>query len=131
MENYSKQREEILEIIKNSCNHPTAEDIYFLVKPKDPAISRSTVYRNLKRLFNNGVINQIAVSDGPDRYDYIENRGKHGHVVCVKCGKICDFAYGSDMELVKKSIFKQTGIEILDNGIAIKGICNSCKASEN
>lgn len=130
MENYSKQREEIIEVIKNLYNHPTAEEIYFLAKQKDSAISRSTVYRNLSFLFKKGIITQIAVSNGPDRYDYIQDCKKHGHVICVKCGKLCDFDYNLSMENLKQNIFKQTGMEILDNSIAIKGICNSCKAQE-
>ena len=64
MENYSKQREEIIEIIKGLYNHPTAEEIYFLTKQKDPAVSRSTVYRNLKVLVEKEMITQIAVSNG-------------------------------------------------------------------
>ncbi len=131
MENYSKQREEIIEIIKELYNHPTAEEIYYLVKQKDPAISRSTVYRNLKFLSDKGVVTQIAVSNAPDRYDYINQRKRHGHVICIKCGKLHDFDYDLNIENVKKNIFKQTGIEILEDGIAIKGICNFCKKLKN
>ena len=119
MENYSKQREEIIDIMKELYNHPTAEEIYFLVKQKDPAISRSTVYRNLKFLSDKGVVTQISVSNGPDRYDYIEERKKHGHVICTKCGRLYDFNYDLDIEKVKQNIFSQTGVEILNDGIAM------------
>lgn len=127
MKNYSKQREEIIEMIKNLYNHPTAEEIYFLTKQKDSAVSRSTVYRNLNVLVEQGMVTQIAVSNGPDRYDYRKNREEHGHVVCTKCGKICDFQYNFDTTELKNRIEKQTGIEISEDGIVIKGICNSCK----
>ena len=43
MNNYSKQREEILEVIKENKMHPTAEKIYQLVIRKNPKISKSTV----------------------------------------------------------------------------------------
>lgn len=127
MGNYSKQREEIIEIIKELYNHPTAEEIYFLTKQKDPAVSRSTVYRNLNVLVQAGVVTQIAVSNGPDRYDYRENREKHGHVICTKCGKLYDFYYDFDIAEMKNKIAKQTGVEISDDGMVIKGVCNSCK----
>jgi len=125
MGNYSKQREEIIGVIKELRNHPTAEEIYFLTKQDDPAVSRSTVYRNLGRLVKKGIVSQIAVSNGPDRYDYIKERKQHGHVVCVKCGEMSDFDY--DFEEVKKNIFSQTNIEICEDGMVVKGICNSCK----
>lgn len=131
MKNYSKQREEIIEIIKELYTHPTAEEIYFLTKQKDPAVSRSTVYRNLGVLVKKGIVTQIAVSNGPDRYDYIEGRQKHGHVICKECGKMHDFLYDFDIEKLKKSILSQTGVEIFDDGIVVKGICNSCKEARN
>lgn len=125
MKNYSRQREEVIKFIKSSYSHPTAEDVYVAVKTKDPAVSRSTVYRNLGLLVESAIINKITMSIGPDRYDYV--REPHNHVICSKCGCITDFCYGFEYEEMKKSILEQTGIEISDGGITIEGICNSCK----
>lgn len=125
MKNYSRQREEIIKVIKESYNHPTAEDIYMTVKAKDPAVSRSTVYRNLGLLVENNIINKISMQVGPDRFDYI--REPHNHAICTKCGKIFDFEYNFEYEKIKESVLGQTGIEISTWGIAIEGICNSCK----
>ena len=127
MKNYSKQREEIIGIIKELYNHPTAEEIYFLTKQKDSSVSRSTVYRNLNVLVQEGIVTQIAVSNGPDRYDYIQNREKHGHAICDKCAKVYDFLYVFNLKEMKNSITKQTGVDVWDDGIVIKGICDSCK----
>lgn len=131
MKNYSKQREEIIEVIKKLYNHPTAEEIYFLTKQKDPAVSRSTVYRNLNGLVQERMVTQIAVSNGPDRYDYIHNREKHGHAICKKCGQIYDFLYDFNFEKVTRSIEKQTGLDMADSEIMVRGICQSCKKSGN
>ncbi len=125
MKNYSRQREEIIKVIKNSYDHPTAEDIYMTVKAKDPAVSRSTVYRNLNLLVENKLINKIPMQIGADRFDYI--RKPHNHAICIKCGKIFDFEYNFEYEEIKKIVREQTGIEISDKGIALDGICNSCK----
>ena len=91
MKNYSRQREEILREIEKLYSHPTAEDIYMIVKGKDPAISRSTVYRNLNLLVEDEKINKISMQAGPDRYDFI--REPHSHIICTKCGKVFDFNY--------------------------------------
>ena len=125
MKNYSRQREEIIKVIKDSYNHPTAEEIYMIVKAKDPAVSRSTVYRNLGLLVQNNLIKQISMKVGPDRYDYI--REPHNHAMCTKCGKIFDFEYSFEYEELGKIIKEQTGIEISKDGIALEGICDSCK----
>ena len=125
MKNYSRQREEILKEIEKLYTHPTAEDIYMIVKAKDPAISRSTVYRNLGLLVDDGKIIKISMQAGPDRYDY--RRKAHNHIICTKCGKIMDFDYNFELDNLKKKLEEQTGIEISGDGIAIEGICSSCK----
>ena len=125
MKNYSRQREEIIKVVKDSYNHPTAEEIYMIVKAKDPAVSRSTVYRNLGLLVDQNMIKQISMKVGPDRYDYI--RVPHNHAMCTKCGKIFDFEYSFEYEKLEKIIKEQTGIEISKDGVAFEGICDSCK----
>ncbi len=129
MKNYSRQREEIIKTVQESYDHPTAEEIYLSVKTKDPDVSRSTVYRNLGVLVENNLINKISMLVGPDRYDAV--REKHNHAICTKCGKVFDFKYDFEYEKLKKMILKQTGVEISEKGIALEGICNSCKKLKN
>ena len=82
-------------------------------------------------LVQEGMVNQIAVSSSPDRYDYIHNREKHGHVICKKCGQMYDFFYDFDFEKAKASIAKQTGFDICEEEIMVKGICNLCKKAQD
>ena len=89
MKNYSRQREDLLSILKNSKSHPTAEELYNSIKEKIPSVSRGTVYRNLKDLVDEGYIIKISMADGADRYDYIHK--KHNHIICKYCGMVKDF----------------------------------------
>lgn len=125
MKNYSRQREEIIKVVEELYTHPTAEEIYMIVKAKDPAVSRSTVYRNLGMLVESNVINKISMVVGPDRYDAVKEI--HNHAICTKCGKVFDFEYSFEYEQIRKAIRKQTGVEISNKGVALEGICNSCK----
>lgn len=128
MKNYSKQREEIINVIKKLYNHPTAEDIYIIVKGKDPSVSRSTVYRNLGLLAEHAIVNKITMADGPDRYDYI--REEHNHVICTKCKMVFDFNYSFEYEKIKNQVQNQVGVEIDNKGIILQGICNYCKEAQ-
>ena len=74
MKNYSRQREDLLSILKNSKSHPTAEELYNSIKEKIPSVSRGTVYRNLKDLVDEGYIIKISMAGGADRYDYIHKK---------------------------------------------------------
>jgi Fur family peroxide stress response transcriptional regulator len=125
MEKYSKQREEIINILKESYSHPTAEEVYLLAKEKNPSISRGTVYRNLNFLVEKGEIIKIDMHNGSDRFDYIKD--EHSHVICADCGRVIDYHHDFDMDNISKDIKSQTGLEFFSCNIAIKGICDNCK----
>ncbi|MNT13235.1 Peroxide operon regulator [compost metagenome] len=125
--NYSKQREEILQVLRNSYNHPTAEEIYFEVKKINSTSSRGTVYRNLGLLVENEIIIKIPIKNGPDRYDYMKT--EHNHVICDLCEKVFDFEYQFDFEKMNLEIKNQTGVTISKNCVIIHGICEQCKNS--
>lgn len=126
MNNYSRQREIILETLKNTKIHPTAEQIYKLVIKSHPTISRSTVYRNISILVENSKIRKITTSMGPDRFDYIfEN---HHHVICKRCGEIFDFSYDFEKENFKNTLENQIGVTSDVDSITLYGICERCKS---
>ena len=126
MNNYSKQREAILNVLKENLIHPTAEEIYNLVIEKEPQISKSTVYRNINILVESGKIERLKMVIGPDRYDYLYE--KHSHIICEKCGQVFDFYYNFDDEKISKEVLKQVGKNIDINSIRIYGICENCKS---
>ena len=126
MNNYSKQREAILTVIKDNLIHPTAEEIYDLVTNIDNNISRSTVYRNINILVNLGKIKKIKSTIGPDRYDYLYD--EHSHVICEKCGKVFDFYYDFDKNQISEEIEKQLNKNVSIDNITIYGICEGCKS---
>ena len=126
MNNYSKQREAILDVMKENLTHPTAEEIYNLVVKKEPQISKSTVYRNINILVELGAIRQLNMTVGPDRYDYLYK--EHPHAICVKCGNIFDFYDVFNKDEISKELLKQIGNDMDINSITIYGICEDCKS---
>lgn len=126
MNNYSKQREAILDVMKENRTHPTAEEIYKLVLEKEPQISKSTVYRNINILVDLGKIRKLNMTVGPDRYDYLYK--EHSHAICEKCGKIFDFYYDIDKDKISNGLLKQIEKNIDINSIIIYGICEDCKS---
>ena len=125
MKNYSKQREEILNAIKELSNHPTAEEVYFKIKEYNSTASKGTVYRNLKDLVSEKIITKISKPEGPDRYDFIIV--PHHHLICSKCGRIFDFKYDFNIKDIKKDIKSQVGDNIDIKGFSILVICSECK----
>lgn len=125
MNNYSRQREVVLQTIQNTQTHPTAEEIYNMVIKKE-IMSKSTVYRNINILVQNQQIKKITMPVGPDRYDYLHQN--HNHAICEVCGKVFDFDYEFDKEKISKEVLKQTGLTSNIDCITINGICKDCKS---
>lgn len=120
---YSKQKDEILKVVLSACNHPDAKEIYNLVKKKIPNISLGTVYRNLNNLVMEGKIRRLLMEDGNDRFD--KTLTNHNHVICVKCGKICDTVLLLNSKEIKM-VENETGFKITSCNFNINGICKDC-----
>lgn len=120
---YSKQREIIHKVVMESCDHPDAKEIYSLVKKKISNISLGTVYRNLNILVLEGRIRRLSSLDGNDRFD--KTLQDHNHVICLKCGKVCDVNLLPDESKIKK-VENETGFKITTCNFNINGICEEC-----
>lgn len=126
MKHYSKQREAILGILKDSYHHPTAEEVYQQTVDMQLGMSKSTVYRNLNLLTEEGVVLKLSTVAGADRYDYIEKQ--HHHAICHLCGKVYDFHCDVMTNQVLEAIKKQTNMETIGKSIIVQGICEECQS---
>lgn len=122
---YSRQRELIEATVKERNTHPTADDVYDILKPNNPNLSLGTVYRNLNQLAEHGLINKLYVPNDKDRFDGFIN--EHSHMICSNCNTI----YDMDLDLLKQlksSVYNKTGFELSTSKIVVNGICANCKA---
>lgn len=129
MKRYSKQREIMLNVLKDRKDHPTAQMLYEDVKKQLPQIGIATVYRNIADLVEEGIITKIRTKDGgPDRFDV--NIEPHYHFECLECKKVYDIYLDSEIynELSDniKTIIRKIGAEVTDTDIMIRGICKKC-----
>ena len=122
---YSKQRELILNTLRENPIHPTADEIYNMVREKEPKISLGTVYRNLNQLAENGIILKLPVQSGSDRYD--GRIDTHVHIVCKHCGKVMDLNPELAASLCQ-NIEETTGFAINSERIVLEGVCKDCQA---
>ena len=84
---FSYQRDIIYNSIRSVNTHPSAEDVYLMVKPHIPKISMGTIYRNLAQLIDHGMIFELSI-DGVSHYD--GNINIHQHFLCNNCQTIFD-----------------------------------------
>jgi Fe2+ or Zn2+ uptake regulation protein len=88
MRHHSRQREQLLDLLRVSEDHPTAALLARRFGSLHGPVSLSTLYRNLDILVAGGSIRRIRVDDGPDRFD--ANLRPHYHVTCTRCDRLWD-----------------------------------------
>ena len=119
----ARYSEEMLDIITQSYEHYTAEQIYSVMKNRGDKIVLATVYNNLNKLTDSGAIRRITVKGSPDHYDKIR---RHDHLVCSKCGKLADF-YLDD---ITRELKKATGVDIDGYDLKMFYVCGECKTKQ-
>ncbi|MDL2237131.1 transcriptional repressor [Christensenellaceae bacterium OttesenSCG-928-K19] len=120
---YSKQREMILKTLQGVATHPTADELYYMLKPDNPGISLATVYRNLNQLVQNGMVQRVAMPGSADRFD--GTAGEHLHLVCEGCGAVVDLP-GECMPEPDEWVLRQTGCKITRQAVLFYGLCKRC-----
>ena len=119
----SKQRDQILELLRSTGIHPTASWIYDNLKNEFPDLSMGTVYRNLNILIEQGLVKKIDFGSTFDRFD--ANIGPHYHFICENCGSIIDLELPIDDEL-NEMINNFTNFKANRHRIEFFGLCDSC-----
>ena len=120
----TKQRQLILDEIRKLKSHPTADEMYQVLRKKMPRISLGTVYRNLETLSRTGLLRKIDVGGTQKRFD--GDISDHHHVRCTKCSRVDDLFIDADKSLTKKAALA-TDFEISRHNIEFIGLCPNCK----
>ena len=119
------QRRVVLEVVRNTETHPTAEWVYHEVKKRLPRVSLGTVYRNLKLLAEQGLLAELAEG----HYTRYDGRvDSHHHFRCSACGRLFDLDEPIDRRLEER-VASRTGFEVVHHRIEFFGRCSACARS--
>ena len=121
------QRQIILEELGKVTSHPTANEVYDMVRKRLPRIGLGTVYRNLELMADNGIILKLEVGGTQKRFD--ATVAPHYHIRCVSCGKVDDIEIPV-MDTINKSAAELSNYQILGHHIEFSGVCSECSSEE-
>ena len=124
------QRQIILEELAKVTSHPTANDLYDIVRQRLPRIGLGTVYRNLELMAESGLILKLEVGGTQKRFDATIN--PHYHIRCTQCGKVDDIDIPMQHH-INEIAAAACDYQILGHHIEFSGICENCtqKKKEN
>ena len=120
----TNQREIILNELRKSRQHLTADELYGRVKKFMPRISLATVYRNLETLSEAGIIAKIEISGRQKRFDY--DTEAHDHIFCVQCHRVDNISLERGLISVS-SLSLPPKYQITGYRVEFAGICPPCQ----
>jgi Fur family ferric uptake transcriptional regulator len=120
----TRQREVVLRAVRSTMDHPTADWVYRQARRRLPHISLGTVYRNLKKLSDEGLIREIQIAGQITRFD--ANTGRHYHIRCVHCGRVNDLPISVDRRLEEEA-GRAMNYRVISHQVEVLGLCPSCQ----
>ncbi len=107
------------------ADHPTATELYEIVRRDNPTISRGTLFRVLAQFADSGKIKKLSFADNSARFD--AKITPHAHARCLLCGRIFDVSDGDIAGVLGKKNIGE--FEIYSAALDFTGCCRNCKDS--
>lgn len=119
-----KKRNAILECLRSTNRHPSADMVYSMLQEEHPDISMATVYRNLSRFRSQGVIQCVATVRGTERFD--ANTDPHVHFICSNCDEVIDLHQIQVPQELTASVETTSGCRPDGCQLTFTGLCEKC-----
>ena len=119
----TESRKAIISALSATKAHPTADEVYSIVRAELPKVSLGTVYRNLDLLAKQGLIRTLATAGEQRRYDGMLD--DHHHIRCEICGRIDDIELGNTDRL-EELVIDGRGYEVHGYTLCFTGVCREC-----
>lgn len=124
-----RKREAILNCLRQTDVHPSAEWVYNRLKPEIADLSLGTVYRNLTLFKEQGLIISVGTVKGVERFD--GNAAPHVHYICTECGCVLDLGNIQVPEDLNQAAAANSGGQVTGCQLTFTGICGQCAKQVN
>ncbi|HEY6225927.1 MAG TPA: Fur family transcriptional regulator [Verrucomicrobiae bacterium] len=122
----TRQRQQVFDVVAESHDHPTAEQIFERAKKSNPEISFATVYNCLSVLVECGLVRQVILDRAPVRF--CPNMREHWHFYCEQCGEVLDIDVPKDGAFHTGNLPDAFTVNHVD--VALRGKCNRCSSQQ-
>ena len=122
-----RKRNAILECLRSTDTHPSADMVHEMLRPDHPDISLATVYRNLSLFKKQGLIQSVATVSGIERFD--ANTNPHVHFICSNCDAVMDLPQIEVPQRLSCDVESCSGCQVSSCQLTFTGLCGNCQAN--
>jgi Fe2+ or Zn2+ uptake regulation protein len=122
----TRYRRTVLQVLRSTQRHPTAAEVFRIVRRRRPGVAYATIYNALNWLERGGLITSLNFTDEATRYDPIVER--HDHFVCTRCGGLIDV----EIKLPSKEVVsaaQRARFRVERHRTELFGLCGDCTLS--
>jgi Fur family peroxide stress response transcriptional regulator len=119
-----RKRDAILNCLRMSREHPSAETLFQQLKSEIPDLSMGTVYRNLNLFKQQGLAMSVATVAGVERFD--GNTCPHVHFICNDCSAVIDLEAMQVPDSLSQAAQQCCGGQVTGCQLSFTGICQNC-----
>jgi Fur family transcriptional regulator, ferric uptake regulator len=114
------QRRIIARVLSDAKDHPDVEEVYRRANAVDPRISLSTVYRTLKLLAVNGILERHDFGAGRSRYEEVSGI-HHDHLIDLETGRVIEFR-NEEIERLQERVARDLGFRLVGHKLELRGV---------
>jgi len=114
------QRRLIAQVLSEAQDHPDVFDLHRRVAVQCPHISLATVYRTVKRLETEGILERREFRDGHARYERASKK-HHDHLIDVETGVVIEFR-NAEIERLQEEIARQLGYRLISHRLELYAV---------
>ncbi len=119
------QRLLLLDLIRRSHGHLDADELYRQARQREPRISLSTVYRNLRLFKKLNLIEECHFDEEHHHYE-LKPSAEHYHLICANCGAVIEFESALTRQM-KEEVGREHGFIVTGGEIHLSGLCDHCQ----
>lgn len=127
----TRARCQLLLHLRSTDRHPSAEEITASLRDEGSDVGVATVYQNLNRLVEAGLLRRFKGADGRSRFD--ADVSAHSHAVCDSCGRMADIEIGEDvartLDLTSSGDERAPGWLLTHAAVELRGVCPGCRSN--
>ena len=125
MQRMTRQRAAVLELLGDTQEFRSAQQIHDDLTARGNSIGLATVYRNLQTLAERGDVDVMRIGE-ENLFRRCGGSGHHHHLVCRSCGSTVELQ-GVAIERWVREIVDQTGFTDIDHTFEMTGLCARCR----
>jgi len=129
----TRQKRDILAFLKNHDLEPySVDDLVFEMQELGEKVGRSTVYRYLEALAEQGRVRKYQTPQGTVQYQHVSDSSdcdNHFHMMCKNCGRLyhvnCKL-----MDALTEHIYLDHSFKLDPRETTLVGICARCTSGQ-